>query len=64
MQICGLGPMGNLTLLPKHVIIVDVDESGNIIGSLQNTDERVMTLLILLLLPTKGTVLSYHFLLP
>jgi len=61
MQICSLGPMGNLTLLPKHVIIVDVDESGNIIGSLQNTDERVKTLLILL--PTKGTVLSYHFLL-
>jgi hypothetical protein len=26
---------------PRKVIIVDVDETGNIIGTLQNTDERV-----------------------
>jgi len=36
-----LGPFGNLLNLPRKVIIVDVDENGNIIGSLQNTDGKM-----------------------
>jgi len=36
-----LHPFMDVSKFPNKVIIVEVDESGNIIGSLQNTDEKM-----------------------
>jgi len=36
-----MGPFGDVLSNPRKVIIVDVDESGNIVGSLQNKNELV-----------------------
>lgn len=35
------GPIGDISAFPSNVIIVEIDENGNILGSLQNQDGKV-----------------------
>jgi len=35
------GPLGELSAFPKNVIIVEIDEKGNFLGSLQNRDGKI-----------------------